>query len=112
VRAGIRIELDKPRRLRFDLSALADVEERLGVESIEQFFDQPLNFRTIRTILWAGLVHEDPSLTEKEVGRWVDGDNYQAVYKATIEALTDAFPTGNGPPDPTTPPAGGSTGAG
>lgn len=108
---GVLIELDRPRHLRYDLSALADLEEKLGVDSIQQFFDQPLNFRAIRTMVWAGLVHEDDTLTESQVGRWIDGSNYQRVYEATIKALLSAFPSGNGGgPGPTMPPFGGSTG--
>lgn len=110
---GILIELDRPRRLRYDLSALADIEEKLGVDSIMQFFEQPLNFRTIRTVVWAGLVHEDATLTETQVGRWIDGDNYQQVYQSTLAAMVAAFPSGNGAqaPNPTMPPVvGGSTG--
>jgi hypothetical protein len=110
---AIPIELDKQRRLRYDLTALADIEERLGVDSITEFFEQPLKFSTIRTILWAGLIHEDENLTEREVGRWIDGDNYKAMYEITTQALMSAFPSpnGNNAPDPTPPPPGGSTGA-
>lgn len=108
---GVLIELDRPRRLRYDLSALADIEEMLGVDSLQQFFDQPLNFRTIRTILWAGLVHEDAQLTVADVGRMVDGENYREVYETTLKALMSAFPSANGTePNPTLPPGGGSTG--
>jgi hypothetical protein len=111
VNKGVLLDLDKPRRLRYDLSALADIEEKMGIDSVYEFFEKPLNFRTIRTVVWAGLLHEDPTLTEQDVGRMVDGENYQVVYDATLQALASAFPQGNGSaPNPMNPPTGGSTG--
>ena len=67
----IPIELDKPRTLLFDLNAFAELEERFG--SMDKAFDamQKGSLKAARTLLWAGLLHEDVKLTERMVGSMV-----------------------------------------
>jgi len=98
---GIHIELNgKARRLRYDLNALAEVEEKLGI-SIAQFADVPISIRTIRTLIWAGLIHEDADITEKDVGAWIGpgGLSMTDAMGAVGKALAEAF----GGENPTTP---------
>ena len=80
------------RRLRYDLNAIAEIGERLGIKVrlnhlLEDLFDQTLPLSTVRTILWAGLVHENNDLTEEMVGAWVDQDNLAQV----VEGFTKLF---------------------
>jgi len=58
----------KPRRLRYDFNALADVEERAGVGIGALLSSERMGLNTIRLLLWAGLKHEDRSLTPEKVG--------------------------------------------
>ncbi len=53
--------------------------------------------KAIRTMLWAGLLHEEPALTEWDVGAWVDGANFEQVSDAVTNALTEMYgdPEGN-----------------
>ena len=67
VHYGVPIVLDKPRTLRFDYRALRTIERRLGVEIKELptlDMDKP---EVLRTLLWAGLRHEDHRLTFKHL---------------------------------------------
>ena len=72
----IKIELDVTRRLRFDVNALAEFDDVNKVS----FFELPnsmVSFSTIRNLLWAGLLHEAPEITTKQVGDliqtfWID----------------------------------------
>mgnify|MGYP001564817574 CR=1 FL=1 len=87
----------KERHLRYTMQAMAEVEERLGLVNI--FQDIPtvtLNARNLRTLVWAALLHESPEITEPEVGRWIDGENFTEVSEAFGEALKRFFPKPNG----------------
>ena len=87
---GNAITLDlggKTRRLRYDLNSVAEIGERLGItvrlDSLgEDLLGKDLPLRSLRVLLWAGLVHEDPELTEEAVGSWVDQDNFGEVTQS------------------------------
>lgn len=88
----------KARRLRYDWTALSDIKQRLKLQSVTDVLSQPLDYDVLTVILWAGLTHEDDELTERQVGRWVDGSNFEVVSEAMAQALAGAFPEGNGNP--------------
>ena len=96
-RGYIRVTLDKERSLRFDLNALALIEERFGVPitELETRLAKP-SVRDIRTILWAGLVHEDQTLTEEQVGALVDIGSVEPITAAILDAFSAS--AGAGPP--------------
>ena len=76
----------RERTLRYDLNAVAEIGDRLGLEvriaSLgDDIFSKPLPLSALRTVIWAGLIHEEPDLTEKEVGAWIDEDNWAEVFK-------------------------------
>ena len=60
--------LDKPRNLRFDMNAFADLEERLGIGPSQLFAEDRSGFSTIRGLVWAGLKWEDARLKIETVG--------------------------------------------
>lgn len=68
----INIELDKPRRLRFDINALADAEEELGT-GIGKALQMRAGIREIRALLWAGLKWEERGLTLSRTGMILQG---------------------------------------
>ncbi|QPA31628.1 hypothetical protein [Thermaerobacillus caldiproteolyticus] len=88
----IPVQLDKERHLVFDLNAFCELEDKYGSQ------EEALNalgsgsFKAIRTFLWAGLVHEDESLTEKEVGKMIDIANISELANAITEAVNNALP--------------------
>ena len=104
---AIPLSLDKPRTVKFDLNAFAELEDKYG--SMEKAFSamQSGSIKAARSLLWAGLLHEDETLTERQVGGMVTLENLGAVMAILSAALTealpqDAVPTQEGTPaDPT-----------
>lgn len=90
----IPIQLDRERNLKFDLNAFIELEDVYG--SIDDAFKglESGRIKAIRTILWAGLIHEDESLTEKQVGTLVAVNNLNEVVAKLIEAVNMALPEG------------------
>ena|SRR3989338_185707 len=76
--------------LRYDLNALALIEEQLNI-SLMNIKDLPISMRFTRTVLWAGLLHAEPALTEHTVGSWVDGSNFAAVSEQILRAFALGF---------------------
>lgn len=80
--------------LRLDLGAMAALEDR-GV-SIESLMDKlgGGNFspKSMGLILWAMLQGEDEAPSLKQVGTWVDGENFGYVAEKIGETLRLAFP--------------------
>jgi len=88
----VEIELDRPRRLRYDINALADLEEALGVGLGAALSGERMGIRTLRAMLWAGLRHEDPMLTIREAGELLNGylerhGNLEGISQAINRAL-------------------------
>lgn len=84
---GVRLTLGgKERRLKYDLNAVAEIGDRLGLRIRLGHFEEdlmgaPLPLKALRTLIWAGLVHEDQALTEEQIGGWVDQDNIREVME-------------------------------
>lgn len=83
----VAVELDKVRELRFTLNSLAEIEDRLGVP-LSKMSEVELGIKSIRTMLWAGLIHEDAELTETEVGNMVDFTNLEYAQEKVAEAFS------------------------
>lgn len=86
-RPFVIVQLDKPRKLRFGVNALITVEEMTG-KSITEFNFNSISMKDIRTIIYAGLVHEDKDLTPEIVGNLID--EYSSVTEIS-EALGKAM---------------------
>ena len=86
----VSITLDKKRTIRFTLNALAEIEDTLGVP-LSKLSEVELGVKTVRTMLWAGLLHEDETLTERQVGNWVDFENLEEVQTKVTEAFSMAM---------------------
>ena len=98
--AGTHITMElggQTRQLRFDLNALAELEDKLGV-GISEIGTMRASAKTIRAMAWAALLHADASLTEQQVGSWITGDNFAEVTDRIMEALAQAFGSTNGGP--------------
>jgi hypothetical protein len=89
---GVKITLDKERTLLFDLNALCELEEAFG--TIDEAFKklEKISMKGIRKLLHAALIHEDESLTEKEVGRLIDLNNIKYVAEKIQEAFNASTP--------------------
>jgi hypothetical protein len=89
MRGLIPIELDKPRTLRYDWNALAEFEDRTGVPITE--IGKKVSIKTLRALLFCGLKHEDPTLTEEAVGAMIGMDDIQTIQSKLMEALSPKF---------------------
>lgn len=72
--------------LRYDLNALVELEEKMGIP-LSEMGETKISIKNVRSMLWAGLIHENADLTEVEVGSLVDMDNMAEVQ----EAITGSF---------------------
>jgi 1,4-dihydroxy-2-naphthoyl-CoA synthase len=75
------------RELRFTLNAMAELEDRYG--SVEKAFDalEQNSIKALRCVLWAGLLSDDPELTEQQVGGMIDLQYMTEI----MEVLGSAF---------------------
>jgi hypothetical protein len=96
----VSVELDKPRTLKYDLNAFAELEEIYG--SMDQAFAamRSGSMKAARSLLWAGLLHEDNNLTPRKVGAMVTLDNMEPVMDAISSALLDAMPANDDGTEP------------
>ena len=71
---SIPIQLDKQRHLRFDFNALCALEDELGlsIAKLGNIVAGSVGLKDLRAIVWAGLIHEDESLTVKDVGNFLE----------------------------------------
>lgn len=83
----VPVTLDKPRNLIVDLNVFAELEEIYGShrEAIDAL--KSGSFKAIRTFLWLCLVHEDETLTEKQVGSFVNASNMELLASVIDEIL-------------------------
>ena len=89
---SVPVHLDRPRTIKFDLNAFSELEEKYG--NMEKAFHamQGGSMKAARTLLWAGLLHEDDTLTERQVGGMVTLDNLETVMDSISKALMEAMP--------------------
>ena len=99
-RGEVGIRLDRVRILKYTFNALAEFEDLTGksVSSIFTNAEESMSFVMIRNLVWAGLIHEDPSLTPAKVGELfeqVDGesvaDRIAYVTEKMAEAINESF---------------------
>lgn len=88
----VPIMLDKPRQLRADFNALANIEEKTGKNTLNNEIWEDISAAHLRVLLWALLLHEDPTLTLEQVGAMMHPGNVMEIGKAVIQALRGAFP--------------------
>jgi len=98
----IPIVLDKERTLLFNLNALALLEEEYG--TIEKAFEEldSGSIKAIRTIIWAGLAHEEMDehgnvkITPFQVGNWIDLPRMKEIANVIQQAFAAAMPKDDG----------------
>lgn len=95
----VPLMLDRERTLKFDLNAFAELEEKFGNMDNAFLQMQSGSMKAARAMLWAGLLHEDPNLTEREVGGLVTLSNIDAVMTRITEAISEAVPGAEAEPD-------------
>lgn len=95
LKQGVTIELDRPRTLRYGMNALVKIEELTG-KAISKLDLENITIKDLRTIVYAGLFHEDKSLTPETVADLIDEYSELSIVAAKLgEAMTLAFSGGN-----------------
>lgn len=79
------INLDKPRKMKLDLNAMAAYEETTGKSAFD--IGKNVSATNIRALLWAALIHEDDTLTIKDVGALLHMGNMQAVSEKITQLI-------------------------
>lgn len=91
MKPGVTIELDKPRTLRYGMNALIKIEELTGKNLTKLDLDN-ISVKDLRTIVYAGLFHEDKELTPEKCADLIDEySDIGAVAGKLGEAMTLAF---------------------
>ncbi len=89
-RGEVDIVLDKPRKVFFDLDALAQLESKLGYPFTKIGQDN-MGAVVIRALLWAGLLHEIPDLTLEEASKLVKHKKFLYISEKVMEAFAIAL---------------------
>lgn len=91
MKQGVTIELDKPRTLRYGMNALIKIEELTGKNLTKLDLDN-ISIKDLRTIVYAGLFHEDKALTPEKCADLIDEhSDIGTVAEKLGEAMTLAF---------------------
>ena len=88
-RPEIFLELDRKRKFVFDMNGLCTAEEKLGKSVFKCVNWKDLGVRDLRLLLWAGLLGEDPTLNQDDIGRMFHSHNIAFVVKE-IQALVES----------------------
>lgn len=87
-RGEVKVQLDKERTLKFTLNSLVYAEENgVDLQSVDGK-EAKLKLKDLRTLLFAGLMHEDKELTAEAVGEMIDVANLKPISEALNKAFT------------------------
>jgi len=71
--SGVSINLDYERRIKYGHNALCEFENAMGKPiGASLTSEEQIGFSTIRALLWAGLLWEEPTLTLEQAGSLID----------------------------------------
>lgn len=91
---SVRITLNDgiERELSFTLNAMAELEDRYG--SVDAAFKkvEENSMKALRCVLWVGLVQNDASLTEQQVGSLIDIQRMQEISSVLEQAFGNDMP--------------------
>jgi hypothetical protein len=94
VRSGAPITLDRPRTLLYDANAYSRIHEATGKNPMTPEFWNGFeeNITLQRAALWAGLLHEDETLTLNQAGSFMTMDRLVEIMGAVGEAISASLP--------------------
>lgn len=87
----VPVTLDRKRNLLFDMNALCEAEDALGDVPVFEALSSG-KIKHLRTLLWAGLVHEDETLTEKQVGTMIGFGELDEIANLLTKAVSRSYP--------------------
>jgi len=80
------------RKLRYTLNSFALIEEKYGTVDNAMEVLKSGSVAAIRFVLWAGLVHEDESLSEHYVGSQIDLSDLEDLAEKMNKAMMGDLP--------------------
>jgi len=92
IQRTVKIQLDRIRKLKLDMNGMAAFEETTGLSCLDRTTWEKMNVRTMRVMLWAALLLEEPEITLTDVGKLVTLDNIEYVADKLREAWDKATP--------------------
>lgn len=81
----------KKYEMNFDLNAMAELEDIFGSLRIAIVELKKKKLKAVRSFLYAVLKSTDESLTEFEVGKLIDMNNFTSIEKAITKLINNAF---------------------
>lgn len=94
-RVRVTINLDRPRTLVMSFNALCRAEEATGINLLVTDIAFS-SVRVLRALVWAGLLHEDPTISIERVGDLIEEAGADNVLMAVLDAYTAAMPERDG----------------
>lgn len=94
----------KPRYIKYDLNAFAEMERLYGDMETAQEKLTKGSMTDIRRMLWVGVIHDEANLDEitgepisynlsaYQVGKWLTPDNMKSVMKSLSDAISGSMP--------------------
>ena len=77
--------------MNFDLNAMAELEDIFGTLQIAIAELKKKKLKAVRSFLYAVLKSTDESLTEFEVGKLIDMNNFTSIEKSIKKLINNAF---------------------
>lgn len=96
----VPVTLDRIRQLKVDFNALCAMEEKSGKSVMKPNSWSNMKIADLRVMLWAGLRHEDKTLTLEQVGKMVTMTNMKDTMEAVTKAWSLHVETPGAPPTP------------
>lgn len=81
----------KKYEMNFDLNAMAELEDIFGSLRIAIVELKKKKLKAVRSFLYAVLKSTDETLTEFEVGKLIDMNNFTSIEKAITKLINNAF---------------------
>ena len=88
----VDIDLDKQRQLKFTGKAFRIIEKETGKNALQGEVWQSMSMTDLCAVLWAGLTHEDRSLTLDEASDLLHPGNQMYIMEKVTEAWVGAIP--------------------
>jgi hypothetical protein len=85
------INLDKPRKLLYDLNAMQAYEKITGKSAFDPI--EKVDATVLGAMLWACLIHEDDAITLKDVGKLVTIKNLNYVASKLNKVIEESIQT-------------------
>lgn len=93
-RKAVKITLSDgiERELKYTLNALAELEDKYG--SVDKAFKalDTGSIKAVRFVLWAGMIHIEPPLTERQVGNLIDIQQMEEMMGLLNTAMAEDMP--------------------